>query len=111
MFMKFLGQNSFCTEFCWTFDLCDVILVCLIFVICRICWKFCLCIGSSEECDSLDDSQVSELTLKESLGNYFVEIVKKVDTLTLEATLTTCEEKSVKMFWNVIAERLPVNTA
>lgn len=71
--------------------------------------------GSSEEqeeeCDGLDESQVSELTLKESLGNYFVEVVKKVDHLTLESTLTTCEEKSVKIFWNVITERLPVNTA
>lgn len=69
-----------------------------------------LFVGFSDECDGLDDSRVSELTLKESMGNYFVETVKKVDTLTLEATLKTCEDKSVKIFWNIIAERLPVNT-
>lgn len=63
----------------------------------------CVAVGEN---DSEDRGAV--LSLRESFGNYCLEVLKCVERSHLDSVLVKCcNEKSIKFFWQVVQEREP----
>lgn len=69
------------------------------------CWLFC---AGLEQQGIGCEEDMTVLSLKESFGNYCIEVLKCIDRSTLDSVLIKCcNEKSIKFFWQIVQEREP----
>ncbi|XP_054269834.1 uncharacterized protein LOC128991115 [Macrosteles quadrilineatus] len=58
--------------------------------------------------DDLDKEDMTVLSLRESFGNFCMEVLKCLDRKFLDSILIKCcNDKSIKFFWKVVEEREP----
>lgn len=56
----------------------------------------------------MNKEDLTVLSLRESFGNYCMEVLKCVDRSTLDTVLIKCcNSKSIKFFWEIVEEREP----
>lgn len=56
----------------------------------------------------MNTEDLTVLSLRESFGNYCMEVLKCVDRSTLDTVLIKrCNSKSIKFFWEIVEEREP----